>query len=167
MTKYSFPRLQVSEFVWEASLTILEATAEENYKDHYIVVSNRSDFIRIDLLLFFVKSHRLTPDSEPIKIREDFDVNVAGLTVTIIVVIIIVVLIVAILGIGNHTYTTCFFMIRNILNFKVSMMVVYSKKNNILCFKDKSSSQNSPDVTALKEPLNVKVQHHPYARPSS
>ena len=49
----------------------------------------------------------------------------------------------------------------------VAMLVVYCQKKKLLCFKvdDDATQQENPDLTALKEPL--KVQHHPYARPSS
>ena len=33
--------VQVSNFVWQARMTIANVTAEENYKDHYIIVTNR------------------------------------------------------------------------------------------------------------------------------
>ena len=33
--------MQVSNFVWQARMTIANVTAEENYKDHYIIVTNR------------------------------------------------------------------------------------------------------------------------------
>ena len=105
-------------------------------------------------------NYRLNPDSDPLEIREDFDVIVAGLTITTIVVIIIVVIIVIIVG----RYKTDMYG-DIILSSLVAMLVVYFKKKNILCFKD---SQNSHDVdVVLKEPLNEKVKHHPYARPSS
>ena len=46
------------------------------------------------------------------------------------------------------------------------MLVVYCQKKKLFCFKvDDDATQENPDLTALKEPL--KVQHHPYARPSS
>ena len=55
-----YPLHQVSQFVWRATLTILEVTAEENYKDHYIVVSSRFH-------LYFTEIRFLTYSSDSIK----------------------------------------------------------------------------------------------------
>lgn len=53
------------------------------------------------------------------------------------------------------------------ITISVAMLVVYCQKKQILCFKaaDGATQEENPDLTALKEPL--KVQHHPYSRPSS
>ena len=40
-TFYQRSLIQVSNFVWQARMTIANVTAEENYKDHYIIVTNR------------------------------------------------------------------------------------------------------------------------------
>ena len=91
----------MSNFVWQARMTIANVTAEENYKDHYIIVSNRYLQLtdpQLRLRSNIKLSFRDSKNQEQIEIREDFDVSVGGLTVTMIIVIVVVLLIAIILG---------------------------------------------------------------------
>ena len=84
-------------------MTIVNVTAEENYKDHYIIVTNRylspsSSDPQLATQTEDKLIYRHSQNQEPIEIREDFDVSVGGMTVTMIIVIVVVLLIAIILG---------------------------------------------------------------------
>eukprot|EP00092_Neocalanus_flemingeri_P041926 GFUD01045661.1.p1 GENE.GFUD01045661.1~~GFUD01045661.1.p1 ORF type:complete len:430 (-),score=121.11 GFUD01045661.1:52-1341(-) len=120
-----YPLQQESQYEYSAMMTILNISAEESEKQHYLKISNQLN------------------SGETLELVQHFDIQVDRIQIaggdetpltTIIVIIVLMVIITVII---------------------VIMATVYAKKTDRWCYHNSSRPYVNPDMRAQKEPLQV------------